>query len=413
MKLAQLSVIGTIFLVSMPTWAAVPLGAHRCETNGTCVKLTGAQRAELASGLKTYIKDQVDMNFLNGGITVGLGGEELATVVRGDAEVKASRTTAIDPDKTNFPYASISKTFVAMLIWKRIQAAAQASNPIITLTTPVSRFIPWQNHAGMTSDFWNSITIGGLLSHTSRVRDIDISDLWTQAHEQAWSAERMISAAQTLTPVGGPSYCNVCYSMLGKVLEDARLNGGTATTLAKILGKEIFSSTLNLTDIGVLLGTKLDDTFAFPQLGKFLDSEATLRPISLFFASGDDYGSLSALGRWAAVIFDKPDTWVPETFWKKASALIRETDDTFYYTYGGQREDLTNGATLVYKPAGFPFLPNERAHYAYAHVMAYVPEYGLTFGFLQNGSGYFPLLAARAILGEAMNRIDALRAQAP
>jgi CubicO group peptidase (beta-lactamase class C family) len=387
-----------------PAWAR----GERCETRSSCISLTPAQRAELASGLQAFIKEQADSNSLSGGITVGLLGQELATVARGNAEVKGDQVLPIGA-KTRFPYASITKTFTAALIWKRIQEASLTQAPVIALNTPISRFIPWQNHPGLSPDFWNSITIGGLLSHTSLLPDIIDNDAaWPAAIAQGWDADRMITEVQKLPPLASQEYCNVGYTILGKILEDPRLNGGAAAPLAKILEKEIFASpAYALSEAGVLQSNRLDETFAFPRLGQYVQTENVLRNPALFFASGDVFGSLRDLGEWTSAIFTRQETWLPETFWSPVGAHHGTTDESF--TYGANRENLGE-ATLVYKPAGFPFLPAQSEHYAYAHLLAYVPEYSLTFGFLQNGSGYGSLDAARAILAEAMKRLDALRA---
>jgi CubicO group peptidase (beta-lactamase class C family) len=136
-----------------------------------------------------------------------------------------------------FPIASLSKTFTAILIMRRVQ------NNELELDATISQYLPWY-----PEDIGAQVTLWHLLSHTSGLRENSDGlyvDPLAEGKSLRWIIETHAGGPLRFEPGTDFNYTNIDYLTLGAILEEI-----TGERFAVLLMREILMP-LEMSDSGI------------------------------------------------------------------------------------------------------------------------------------------------------------------
>jgi CubicO group peptidase (beta-lactamase class C family) len=170
-----------------------------------------ADAAWLESFARDFVADQVKTKGAVGAATVAVkDGRVLFATVHGYANRETQ--TPIDPEKTLFWLASMSKTFVGTVAMRLVDRG------VLDLDAPIATYVP---EVKLDGAGFRPITLRHLLTHSSGLTEqTNAGAAWDVAHYRPLSVyvPREVPGWRE-EPGVIPSYCNYCMALAGYVVE--------------------------------------------------------------------------------------------------------------------------------------------------------------------------------------------------
>lgn len=178
-----------------------------------------ANDSELADKLNELVNRYQSRHQIQGNILIKKNGETLFEKSFGFAneEWQVPHTP-----ESKFMIASVSKQFTAYAI------LLLENEGKLSLADSISKYIPLPEGSPNSSDFWESITLYHLLTHTSGlVRDVPNTEHLNRSVRQPLNNIVELTLKESkieLGKLGTFSYSNLSYLLLAKVIEDVSFN---------------------------------------------------------------------------------------------------------------------------------------------------------------------------------------------
>ncbi len=181
---------------------ATRLAPHLQQPTPTTQATLSAQTAMIASQVDSLLTDQVAHQQFSGSVLIAQDGQVLLS--RGYSMADWNHQVVNTPH-TKFYLGSTTKQFTAMAILILQQQGK------LHVQDPLCSYIP------QCPPEWQPVTIHEVLTHTSGIPQLDDSGL-PNTSLQSWIAS-FNGVPLVFTPGSEFSYCNVCYQILGYVIE--------------------------------------------------------------------------------------------------------------------------------------------------------------------------------------------------